>query len=217
MRIGEIIETTSTGFVAESFDLNRPPALGRLVAVASPADSGGASGLNLYAVVTYGQTVGIDPSRRAMRRSNDAVFDQAVYRENPELEHILRTEFGAALVGFFDGRVRQRLPPQPPPLHFSVHEVDTEDVRRFTDSLLYLRLLLMGTGPVSPLQVVAANVREVYRQRGDDGPWLEKAAREIATLLKSDHESLLTVLYAIDPGAPYSEQAPTSLGREVRP
>ena len=33
MRIGEIIETGTAGFVAESFELNRPPPLGSLVKV----------------------------------------------------------------------------------------------------------------------------------------------------------------------------------------
>ncbi|MBC7262242.1 MAG: hypothetical protein H5T63_09525, partial [Chloroflexi bacterium] len=66
MRIGEIVETTSTSFVAESFELNRPPPLGSLVAVSLPAQA-----MELYAVVTYGQTVGLDPGRRAVRRSTD--------------------------------------------------------------------------------------------------------------------------------------------------
>jgi len=42
-------------------------------------------------------------------------------------------------------------------------------------------------------------VREVYQQRGADRLWLDAAAREIATLLQSDHQALLTVLYSIDP------------------
>lgn len=211
MRIGEIIETMSTGFVAESFELNRPPPLGSLVVVRLCADAGDASSsTDLYAVVAYGQTVGLDPSRRAVRRSTDTVFDQAIYQEHPELNRTLRTEFGATLVGFFaDGRQRQHLPSQPPPLHFSVQTTSAEEVQRFTDRLHYLRLLLapyapsrhtLGGGGVSPLQVLAANVREVYQQRGQDRVWLDAAAREIATLLKSDHEALLTVLHAIDPG-----------------
>ncbi|MBC7262164.1 MAG: hypothetical protein H5T63_09125, partial [Chloroflexi bacterium] len=142
-----------------------------------------------------------DPGRRAVRRSTDAVFDEAIYHEHPELKHTLRTEFGAALVGYLAaGQVWQHLPPQPPPLHFSVYMAGAEETRRFTDLLLYFRLLLSYSGPVSSLQVLAANVREVYRQRGSDRAWLDTAAREIATLLKNDHESLLTVLYAIDPG-----------------
>lgn len=202
MRIGEIIETASTGFIAESFELNGPPPLGSVVAVHMPRGSAEkAIESTIYAVVTYGQTVGLDPGRRAIRRSTDATFDEAVYRENPELDHILRTEFGAALVGFLTGgRIRQHLPSQPPPLHYSVQDVPREELRRFTDNLSYLRLLLSYTGPVPPPQVLAASIREVYRLRDADRAWLDAAAREVATLLKDDHQALLTVLYAIDPG-----------------
>ena len=202
-RIGEIIETISTGFVAESFELNRPPPLGSLVAIRLPPEvTGAAESMDLYAAVTYGRTVGLDPSRRAVRRSTDTVFDQAVYIQSPELELILRTEFGASFVGFATrGKMWQQLPAQPPPLHFSVQLALPEEVRKFTASLRYLRLLLASGMEVSPLQVLAAHVREVSRQRGQDTAWLQAAAREVATLLKSDHEALLTVLYAIDPGA----------------
>jgi hypothetical protein len=117
------------------------------------------------------------------------------------LEHTLRTEFGAALVGLVAGElVRQRLPSQPPPLHYSVHTASPQQVRLFTDQLHYLRLLLAPYGEVPPAHVLAANVREVYQQRGADRPWLDRAAREVAALLKSDHDALLTVLHAIDPG-----------------
>jgi hypothetical protein len=202
MRIGEIVETTSTGFVAESFELNSPPALGSVVVVQVPAEgTGGPTEAAIYAVVTYGQTAGLDPSRRAVRRSTETVFDTAVYVRNPELEHVLRTEFGAALVGLADGgHMWQHLPSRPPRLHFSVQTVPQEDLCRFTDSLDYFRLLLIAAGPVLPSQVLAAHVREIYRQRDQDRVWLDAAAREIAILLKDDYQALLTVLYAIDPG-----------------
>nr|MBC7244505.1 hypothetical protein [Chloroflexota bacterium] len=217
MRIGEIVETTSTGFIAESFELNRPPPLGSLVVVTLPGyketstrqPSEPANAMDLYAVVTYGQTVGLDPGRRAVRRSTEEVFDEAIYEEHPELRHVLRTEFGTVLVGFFaHGQVWQHLPPQPPPLHFSVQTVEMDQVQRFTEHLHYFRLLLSYSGPVSPLQVLAAHVREVYWQRGSDRAWLDVAAREIATLLKDDHKALLTVLYAIDPGEALSLHRP---------
>jgi len=207
MRIGEIVETTSTGFIAESFTLNQPPALGSLVVVRVPNGTEGSTDvMDLFAVVTFGRTAGLDPSRRPVRHSTAAVFDQAIYREHPELDHTLRTEFGAALVGYvLDGRMRQHLPTQPPPLHFSVQDATAEDVRRFTSRLLYLRFLLLpGSAEVPPLQVLAANVREVYRQREEDRPWLEAAGREVAALLKDDHAALLTVLYSIDPGGGYA-------------
>ena len=201
-RIGEIIETMSTGFVAESFVLNRPPSLGSLVTVHLPAETAEASdSMDLYAVVTCGRTLGLDPTRRAVRRTTDTVFDAAIYQEHPQLKRTLRTEFGAALVGFATkGRVQQRLPHQPPPLHFSVHTVPREELRHFTEGLHYFRLLLATRGEVPPLQVLTANVRESCRQRDHDRAWLTAAGQEIATLLKNDHQALMTALHAIDPG-----------------
>jgi hypothetical protein len=196
MTIGEIIETKSMAFVAESFTLNRPPALGGLVVVAE-------DDTRPYGVVIYGQTVGIDPSRRPVRQSTETVHDQAVYERHVELEHILRTEFGVALVGYdTPTRVCQHLPPRPPCLHFSVREATADEVRRFTNELQYLRLLLSTAqaGEVPPPQVLAAHAREVYRARGEDRAWLERAAQEIVALFKNDYEALLTVLYAMDPG-----------------
>ena len=197
MRIGEIIETGTTGFVAESLDprLNRPPALGSLVKVEV------GDGACVYGVVSHGTTAGLDPGRRAVRRSTAEVYDQAIYDEHPELKHTLRTEFSVLLVGCVeDGAIRQHLPAQPPPLHYSVHQCTEEEVRAFSERLYYLRLLLSASGEVPSEQLLAAHVRQAYRQRGQDREWLERAAREIAALLKYDYERLMTVLYAIEPG-----------------
>ena len=135
-----------------------------------------------------------------MRRSTEQVYDEAIYDEHPELKHTLRTEFSVLLVGCVeDGAIRQHLPAQPPPLHYSVHECTEEEVRTFSERLYYLRLLLSASGEVPSEQFLAAHVRQAYRQRGQDREWLERAAREIAALLKHDYERLMTVLYAIEP------------------
>ena len=201
MRIGEIIETGTTGFVAESFELNRPPALGSLVKV--EIGEGGC----VYGVVSHGTTTGLDPGRRAVRRSTETVYDEAIYNEHPELRHTLRTEFSVLLVGCVeDGAIRQHLPAQPPPLHYSVHQCAAEEVRAFSEQLYYLRLLLSASGEVPSEQLLAAHIRQAYRQRGQDRAWLERAAREIAALLKHDYERLMTVLYAIEPAATDGQQ-----------
>jgi hypothetical protein len=195
MRIGEIVETGSAEYVAESFELNRPPELGSLVKV----DTG--QGDSVYGVVTYGTTTGLDPGRRAVRRSSEDVYDAAIYQEHPQLQQVLRTEFRVLLVGCtVDGSLRQHLPPQPPPLHYSVHACEPQEVRAFSDRLLYLRLLLGVAGQLPPEQLLAAHLRQVYQHRGRDLAWLEWAAREVAGLLKQDVERLLVVLQGIDPG-----------------
>jgi hypothetical protein len=195
MRIGEIVETNSMGFVAESFELHRPPALGSLVKIVQE------NGPRVYAVVSYGQTTGLEPGRRALRRGTEEVHDAAIYDEHPELRRTLRTVFNAIFVGWEDGeRLRQQLPPQPPPLHFSVHDCEVSEVERFSDSLYYLRLLLTAVLDLPVAYLVIAHVNETYRIRRQDRAWAEAAARELAALLKNDNQTLMSILYAIDPG-----------------
>jgi hypothetical protein len=192
-RIGEIIETGTTAFVAESFELHRPPALGQLVYV-EPDDA-----VRLFGIVCFGTTASPDPGRRAVRRSTDQVYDGAIYAEHPQLELTLRTEFTARLVGYVEGeRIHHYLPPQPPPLHYSVHTCDPSQVKAFTARLEYLRLLLQTT-EIAPEQLLAAHIRQVHGTRDHDSAWLSSAARQVAGLLKNDYDQLMTVLYAIEP------------------
>lgn len=93
----------------------------------------------------------------------------------------------------------QQLPPQPPPLHFSVQECSPEESSRFSEKLYYLRLLLATTVEIPTPQPIIAHVNETYRLRGEDRPWLEGTARQLAALLKDDNDMLMSILYAIDP------------------
>lgn len=195
-RLGEIIETNSFFFVAESFTLNRPPALGELVKVPAGPEEWA------YAVVTYGETAAIDPGRQPVRRSKADAYDEAVYTEHPELQLLLRTVFSAVLVGQkAGGNVTQRLPAYPPPMHYSVHGCDPFEVGAFVRKLLYLRTLVNAQTPTPVEQVLAANLRWTYQVLDNDEDWLRSAALEVAALLQQDVERLLGVLYAVDPEA----------------
>jgi hypothetical protein len=193
-RIGEIVETSTTGFVAVSKTLHQPPALGSLVKVQIGGED------YAYGVVAFGTTTSPDPGRRAVPRASDDVYDEAVYAEQPQLTRVLHTEFAVVLVGCFEeGDIRQYLPPQPPRLHYDVHECVPDEVRRFSERLLYFRLLLSARGEVPAEQLLAAHVRQVYRARGGDADWLERAAREVTSLLKDEYDRMMTVLYGIEP------------------
>ncbi len=195
MRIGEIVETNSMGFVAESFELRRPPAFGSLVK--APISEG----RRAYGVVSFVQMAGLDPGRRALRQSTDEIYDEAVYDEQPQLPRIIRTTFDAVFVGWEDAdRLWQQLPPQPPPLHFSVQDCEVGEVKQFSDKLYYLRLLLTAVVELPVTRLVIAHVNETYRVRGQDRAWAETVARELAALLKNDNQTLMSILYAIDPG-----------------
>ena len=195
MRIGEVIETSTVGFWAESATLHELPPLGSLVGVRTPG------GDTLYGVVAFGQTSGVDAGRRAVRRGGEGVFDAAIYDEHPELLRILRTTFRAITVGYAgaDGAPKHHLPPWPPPLHYSVARCDPATVRAFTEAPRYFAILAGAEGEVAPEQLLAAHIRCVYDDRGADDAWLALAGRQVARLLKREYDRLLTVLEAIDP------------------
>lgn len=193
-RLGEVIETNTLGFWAESDELHRLPDLGQLVSVNGPGN------LTLFGVVTFGQTGGIDPSRRAVRRGGGETEDEAIYRRHPELEHVLRTTFRVAVVGYDEtGRLRHTLSPLPAPLHYTVHACTEPEVRRFCEQPRYLPTLLVYKGELDPEQVVASHLRWVDGTLNDNHVWLTDATRRVARLMKRDYDRLVVLLETVDP------------------
>lgn len=195
-RIGEVIETSTAGYWAESDQLHQMPELGELVKVELP------DGSTAYGIATFGQTGGLDPSRRAVRRGSADVSDAEIYARHPELDHVLRTIFRVTAVGYSRAeRVRHTLPPLPVPLHYSVHSCDRAEVERFCRTPNYFPAVLSYRGEISAEDVLAAHLRWVDDQLGEGGEhrWLEDASRRVARLMKRDYDRLVTLLESIDP------------------
>jgi hypothetical protein len=189
--IGEVVEASTTEFLAQALELDWAPPFGAFVEVATD------DALTVYGVVAHVQTAGIDPGSRAIMRGHGDVRDGRIYEENPDLPLVLRTTFRAVVVGFADrDSLRQYLPPRPPRLHYSVFICPPRRVRTFTDSGLdYLQVLL--TAPEVPAdELLAANLRYTAqsqnRPNGDE--FLQQAGRELALLLRADYARLTSIL-----------------------
>src|SRR3989304_2073605 len=123
-RLGEVVETSTTSFVAQCYQLYGAPPLGALVRAGGPYPA--------YGVVNLVSTQGVDPSRRPVARGQDETSEEDVYRSNPQLAHLLRTDFQAVVVGHgAKGDVRYYLPPVPPPIYAFVHLCTVEEVATF--------------------------------------------------------------------------------------
>lgn len=79
-RVGEVVEATSTAFVAQCYRLYDSPPLGALVRSGSPP---------IYAVVAQVTTGPLDASRPVLARGEAAASEEEVFRENPQLERLL--------------------------------------------------------------------------------------------------------------------------------
>lgn len=202
--IGEVIETSTTGFLAQCLepeDLKFPvmPPFGSWIKSYDEE-----SGNKILAIVTYVTTSPIDSVHRA--RALGLSLEE-LREQQPQIFAMLKTEFKAAIVGFEApsttngstsslGRVYQYLPPRPPQIHQSVYHCDAEEVVHFTENLDFLRTLLQVKDiPVESL--VAAAVRDVYRLRQANRDWLVNVGRTLSTLLKDDYDRLRYILSQI--------------------
>lgn len=194
LRHGEVIETSTTGFLAESDRLHHLPQLGELVRARINDD------WDAYAVVAFGETGAIDQGRRAVRRGTPESDDSDVYQRHPELDHVLRTVFQAAAVGYStDSGIRHSLPPLPVPLHFGVQPCSSDQVARFCESPDYFSALLAYRGEVNAEQLIAAHLRWVDAALDDNHVWLGAACRLLARMMRQEYDRLVLILESVDP------------------
>jgi hypothetical protein len=196
-------------------DAHEHPAAFQSRANQLPPGLGGGGGrlpTELYAVVAETRTASLEAGGRPIARAHEGVVDAAIYRENPDLEHVLRTEFKAMLVGFRGspsplalggaegGPIFQHLPPLPPPLHYSVYACTEPEVIAFTERLDFLRTLLTAPPGLAD-ELAAACARAAAAARG--GPagdaFLLRVGRELAVLLRDDYDRLTAVLRRLRP------------------
>ena len=105
-------------------------------------------------------------------------------------------------MGFSDhGQLQHYLPPQPPPVHYSVYACTDDELCSFTETPDFFRSVLFAYQIPSD-EVLAAIVRAAARARaaqGQDRAYLVRAGREIASLLKDDYDRLNAILRRIRP------------------
>jgi hypothetical protein len=191
-KIGEVIETSTGEFVAECYELHTPPPLGSLVRTTD-------GDVEIYGIVCNAATESIDPGRRPVARGRDESEEENIYRQHPQLSRLLRTTFESLAIGHGQGDdVRHYLPPRPPRVHSFVYLCEQEEVRRFTQSLDFLSILLNSRAETVD-EVVSACLRQASGAHDDDRAFLVRAGKELAVLLGSELNRLNAILRRIRP------------------
>jgi len=189
-KIGEVIEAGTGEFVAECYELHTPPPLGSLVRTTDGE-------VEIYGVVYNASTVSIDPGRRPLARGREESEEGNIYRQHPQLSRLLRTTFDTLVVGHGQGdELYHYLPPRPPRVHSFVYLCEGDEVRRFTQSLDFLAILLSArAGSVD--EVVSACLRQAAAAHEDERAFLVRAGKELAVLLGGELNRLNAILRRI--------------------
>jgi hypothetical protein len=103
------------------------------------------------------------------------------------------------------GHMYHYLPPRSAPIHYSVTFCSSVEAELFTHNLDYFRIIL--DAPNLPNEeVLAAHVRAVAESLGESSPevggsqrFRVRAGKEVATLLRGDHQRLVAILRRIRP------------------
>jgi hypothetical protein len=192
--IGEVLESSTTEYLVGCHELFQAPAFGSLVRSGTRDAERWIYGL-VYNVVTGSEPPGGSP----VVLGRGEVRDDRIYQEHPELTEMMRTRLSVLTVGYAQGpTLYQHLPPQPPPLHYSVYPCDAAQVTAFTQELAYFRTILAAQ-TLPPDELLAASVRQASVARGGGPEFAVKAGRELARLLSEEFERMVGILRQIQP------------------
>ena len=190
-RVGEVIEASTTDFVAQCYELYQSPPLGSLVKTRD-------SGVELYGIVYNATTTSFEPGRRPIARGRDETSEEAVYQASPQLLKLLKSEFNALVVGHRQGdKLYHYLPPKPARIHGFVYLCPPEEVKKFSQSFDFLNILLNTRLPVATDELVAACLRQMSQVYEDRRTFLVAAGKELAILLSGNFNQLKAILERI--------------------
>ena len=187
-RIAEIIESSTTEFIAQCYELYELPPLGTLVKTSEGET-------DLYGIVYNAVTASVEPGRRPIVRGKDEPNEEAVYNSNPQIKKLLRSEFNAIIVGYKQvGKLYYYLPPKPARIHGFVYNCADEEVKSFSTSLEFLEMIV-NTHLALPIEEVAgAALRQMSLAHEDPQRFLVNAGKKLAVILGDDFNRLRIVL-----------------------
>jgi len=187
-RVGEVIEASTTDFIAQCYELYQIPPLGSLVKTRDLP-------MELYGLVHNAATTSLEPGRRPIARGKDETTEEEIFRSNPQLLKLLKSEFGALVVGHRQGdKLYHHLPPQPARIHSFVYQCSPDEVKEFSQSFDFLNILLNAHSPVPTEELISASLRQMSQAYEDRRAFLVAAGKELAIMLSGNLSQLKAIL-----------------------
>lgn len=134
----EVVESSLTGWLAQSWQWNTFAAYGSLVEVQ-------AGTRQLLGIVHQVQTGSMDPTRYPFPYQKT---EEELLQEQPQIFEFLKTTFSALVVGYAEkGKIFYTLAPEPAKIHAFVGYADKEFTKQFFADERYVHLLFNAQIP----------------------------------------------------------------------
>ena len=184
--IGEVLITSTSQFTAQAVKVNNSPAFGSFV----KAISGGAT---IYGVVYNISTGSIDGNRKPIAFGKQ---EEILFKEQPQLTHLLKTEFSALTIGHRKEKYYGNLPDNPPRIHSFVQACSDEEVIEITEDLRYLQTLI-GTNLGNHEQLLSSSIRFGVNISNNKKEFLIRTGKCLLPLLKYDLDSFNNIFRSV--------------------
>lgn len=185
-RIGEVVEATTTSFVSQCYRLYDSPYLGSIVKTGGPYPAFGL----VYNITTQG----IDPSRKPVARGIDNLSEDDVYKMNPQLEKLLRTDFFSVTIGYIDNsKITCKLPPKPPPIYSFVESCDDSDLLTLANDLSFIKVIVNSGLPATD-ELVAIIINKLAGYKDNREEFLITAGKVLINVFPGDFRKMEYIL-----------------------
>ncbi len=119
---GEVIESSLSGFIAQSWQWNTFPSFGSVVGIEQGTRT-------IIGIVHQVQTGSSDPSRQPFAYQKT---EEELLAEQPQIFEFLKTTFSCITIGYVEkGHIYYTLAPQPPKIHSFVASLEQDLCKRF--------------------------------------------------------------------------------------
>lgn len=181
--IGEVIESSTKGFVARSPRVGESPSFGSFVRTSSEP--------RVYGLVYEILTGSKEPGRKPT--AYDMSIDE-LKREQPQIFELLKTEFHVLTLAYLDGgKIRFALSPLPPPIHSFVHECSDEEKLELSSEDFFLRAIVSSSNvPVDDL--IISSLYNAQNVREKDKHYMVRMGKSLSRFFRDDYERLASIL-----------------------
>lgn len=188
LRIAEVTQASTAGFFAQCYELFDLPALGSLIKCRDGKNE-------IVAVTCNARTSSLEPGRRPIARGKTEITEEDVFRSNPQLRQLLKSEFEAVVLGHsFDNEYYHYLPPRPVKLHSFVYLCNPDEIAAFSQSLEFLSLLTSARTEIPSEELVAACIRFISACHAEPATFTAAAGKKLAQIFVDDYPKLRTIL-----------------------
>lgn len=183
--IAEVLESTSTSFLAEIYSEELKIEFGSVVKVNDEQRDFPIWGVvtNIFNQGTYErQPVAFGMSRTELTKTH------------PQLTQLLKTRFEAVIIGFGDVLdFSPNIPSKPPLIHDQVQLLEEIDFGVLGNNFSFLRFLFLSDSNLTD-ELVFNLIRKIYELENRNFQVLVKAGKEISTILQNDYERIRNLI-----------------------